>query len=120
MLPSGKNPVWDKSYALGLAVVKLVRLLQADREYVVSKQLLKSGTSIGANISEALQAQSRKDFVAKLSIAHKEANETDFWLRLIVDAGYVHEKETAASKSLLNQTIALLTAILKKTKQNIQ
>lgn len=120
MLPSGTNPVWDRSYALALKIVKLSQQLQSKHEYVIGKQLLKSGTSIGANISEALQAQSKNDFIAKLSIAHKEANETDFWLRLIVDAGLISHASVVSTKSLLDETIALLIAILKRSKQNLQ
>lgn len=113
-----KNPVQEKSYALALEIVRLCRMLQARREFVISKQVLRSGTSIGANITEALQAQSRKDFIAKLSIAHKESFETDYWLNLLFDTAYLDENERSSAKSLLKEVMALLTAILKKTKQN--
>ena len=112
------NPVQEKSFSLALAIVQICRALQEKREFIISKQVLRSGTSVGANIAEAPQAQSRKDFIAKLSIAHKEAFETDYWLRLLSDSKYLDEKELKISKCLLREVMALLTAILKKTKQN--
>jgi four helix bundle protein len=110
------NPVRDKSYLLGLEVMTLSSYLQKKREYVLSKQLLKSGTSVGANIAEALQAQSRPDFIAKLSISHKEASETEFWIRLLIDSGRLTKFQTARAAALLREVLALLTSILKTTK----
>ncbi len=112
------NPVQGKSYALALEIVRTSRLLQQKHEFVISKQLLRSGTSIGANIEEALQAQSRADFIAKVSISHKEAFETHFWLRLIVDSNLLPVEAIATANSLLTEVMALLTSILKKTKEN--
>ena len=90
------NVVQVKSYDFALKVVKLYRVITArEKEYVLSKQLLRSATSVGANIEEAIGGQSRKDFFAKLTIAYKEARETKYWLRLLSDAGYlkIEEKE---------------------------
>src|SRR5947207_1206794 len=82
-----KSPLLDKSFTFAVRVVKLCRHIQQEKkEYVLTKQLLKSGTSIGANIEEATQGQSRRDFISKLSIALKEAHETRFWLRLLLSA----------------------------------
>ena len=83
----------DKSYAFALRIVKLSRyLVEEKKEYVLSRQVLRSGTSIGANIEEAKQGQSRPDFVHKLSIANKEAFETNYWLRLLRDSDLLSEK----------------------------
>lgn len=107
----------DKSFDFAVRVVNLCRLLQQERhEYVLSKQLLRSGTSIGANVAEAQQPQSDADFIAKLSISLKETTETKYWLRLLAATGYLSEKE---SESILSDCIELekiLTAIIKTMK----
>ena len=78
------NVIESKSFSFAVRIVKLCRNLQSDnKEFVLSKQLLRSGTSIGANVAESQQAQSRADFISKLSIALKEAVETNYWLRLL-------------------------------------
>lgn len=88
-----KNVLKDKSYALALRITNVFKYLSGSkREFVLSKQLLRSGTSIGANIAEGNQAQSRADFVSKLSIALKESVETEYWLNLLKDAEYLTEK----------------------------
>ncbi len=90
MLPKGsENPIREKSYQFALAVIKLYRRVQEQREYVISKQLLRSGTSIGANVEEAIAAESRRDFVHKMALASKEARETVYWLRLLSDSDLV-------------------------------
>jgi four helix bundle protein len=82
-----------KAYAFALEVVKIYKLLSNERkEYVLSKQLLRSGTSIGANINEAISGQSKRDFVHKLNIALKEARETNYWLNLLKDGEYISSK----------------------------
>jgi len=78
-----KNLILDKSFDFALSIIELYKLMTAQKEYVMSKQLLRSGTSIGANIQEATAAISRKDFVFKMSISSKEARETKYWLQLI-------------------------------------
>ena len=86
-----ENPVVDTSYAFALHIVSLYRLLSGEkRECVLSKQLLRSGTSIGANVNEAQAAQSRADFIGKMAIASKEARETRYWLRLLADSRYIN------------------------------
>ncbi len=100
------NVVQTKSYAFALRIVKLYQyLVKEKQEYVLSKQLVKSGTSIGANVEEAIGGQSQKDFQAKLSISYKEARETHYWLRLMQDSGYLNPTE---SKSLLEDCSELL------------
>ncbi|MBK7393964.1 MAG: four helix bundle protein [Chloracidobacterium sp.] len=107
----------EKSYSFALRVVKLCRHLSEEkREYVLSKQVLRSGTSIGANVAEANQAQSKADFVHKLSIAHKESFETEYWLNLLRDSEYI---TNAQASSLINdccQLQKLLTASIKTAK----
>ena len=78
-----ENIIMDKSFEFALSIISLYKKLQSENEYVISKQLLRSGTSIGANIAEAQAAQSTKDFIHKLSIASKEARETRYWLELL-------------------------------------
>lgn len=81
------NIIKEKSFAFALDIITLFQKLRLEREYIISKQLLKSGTSIGANIEEALAGQSKKDFIAKMAIASKEARETSYWLRLLAKSG---------------------------------
>lgn len=110
--------VEQKSFHFAVRIVKLYHYLTETRkEYILSKQLMRSGTSIGANIAEAEQAQSRADFVAKLSIALKEASETNYWLRLLKATGYIQETEF---QSIYNDCLELgkmLTAIIKSSKE---
>ena len=84
----------------------------------MSKQILRCGTSIGANVREGLYAQSRKDFISKLNIALKEAGETDYWLDVIHSAGYLTDDEYDSLKGDNDELLKLLTAIIKKTKEN--
>jgi four helix bundle protein len=84
------NIIQEKSYAFSLRIIKLYKyLLSEKREYILSKQLLRSGTSIGANVEEALGGHSKSDFSAKMIIAYKEARETRYWLNLLVDGEYI-------------------------------
>jgi four helix bundle protein len=81
------NIIIDKSFKFSLNIISLYKKLVAENEYVISKQILKSGTSIGANVEEAQGGQSKKDFISKISIAYKEARETKYWLRLLKEGG---------------------------------
>lgn len=88
------NLVRDKSYAFAVRIVNLYKhLSQNKKEFVLSKQILRSGTSVGANIEEAIGAQSKRDFITKLSIAYKEIRETSYWLRLLRDTNFLAQKE---------------------------
>ena len=88
------NAIQEKSFFFAVRTVKLCRYIQAEhKEYILTKQLMKCGTSIGANVSEAQQAQSRPDFVSKRNIALKEAYETNYWLRLLYATELLTEKE---------------------------
>ena len=89
-----KNIVKDKSFQFSLEIIKLYQyLIKTKSEYILSKQVLRSGTSIGANIEEGLVAQSKKEFIAKLNISLKEAHETHYWLRLLKESGYINKDD---------------------------
>src|ERR1700752_3287174 len=113
------NPVKTKSYAVVLKIVAVVRELQKQREFVLSNQLLRAGTSVGANIEEATAAQSRRDFAAKMAIASKEARESDYWLRLLSDSRTLPREQAAALRSNCLELIRLLTAIVKTSQTPI-
>ena len=103
------NVIQERSYAFAIRIVKLSKYLRdVKNEYVLSKQLLRSGTSIGANIEEAIGGQSEKDFFAKLTISYKGARETHYWIRLLTDTDYLSKEE---SISLLRDTDELLKII---------
>lgn len=101
-----ENVIQSKSYAFALRIVKLYKyLVEEKKEYTLSKQLVRSGTSIGANVEEGVGAFSKNDFRYKLSIAYKEARETKYWIRLLKDSGFL---ETTLGDSLLNEVEELL------------
>ena len=108
------NIIVDKSFSFAVRIVNLYKYLtQEQREFILSKQLIRSGTSIGANISEAQRGQSKADFVAKMSIALKEANETDYWLKLLFKTDYLNETQYNSMHADINELLGLLTAICK-------
>ena len=112
------NVIQNKSYAFAIRIVKVYQYLcENKKEYVLSKQLLRCGTSIGANVEEAIGGQSKKDFFAKLTIAYKEARETHYWIRLLTDTSYLNKNE---SKSLLHDAEEILKIIgsIQKTIRN--
>nr|AAU82344.1 conserved hypothetical protein [uncultured archaeon GZfos17A3] len=115
------NVVLEKSYALALRMVKLYKYLKDEKkEFVLSKQILRSGTSIGANIEEAMGAQSEKDFLSKISIAYKEARETKYWLKLLNDSEYLEEKQAQSLFQDIEEMLKLLGSIQKTMKQKIR
>jgi four helix bundle protein len=108
------GPLAEKSYALSVAIVLWCKALQeTKREYILTKQLIRSTTSVGANIEEASQAQSRADFIAKLSISLKEAHETRYWLRLLRDTHYCSPQAVNPHIQSIHEIIKLLVASLK-------
>lgn len=110
--------VSEKAFAFAVRVVKLCQHLQNEKhEYVLSKQLIRSGTSIGANISEAQQGQSKADFVSKMSISLKETAETKYWLRLLHATEYLTEKEYLSLNGDCVEIEKMLTRIIKSSKQ---
>ena len=111
------NILKNKSYAFALRVVKLSRYLTVDvREYVLSKQVLRSGTSIGANVEEAFQAESKLDFIHKLAIANKEAFETHYWLRLLRDSTLLTRTQAESMLSECDELQRMLIAAIKTSK----
>ena len=108
-----KNVILEKSYTFSLKIIKLYFVIREEhKEYEISKQLLKSGTSIGANAEEAVGGFSKKAFIAKLQISYKEARETKYWLRLLRDSGVI-PKEVAIPLIIdIDELIRILTAIL--------
>ena len=111
------NAIEQKSFFFAVRITKLCRLLQEDKkEYILSKQLLRSGTSIGANIAESQQAQSRADFTSRLSIALKEAVETNYWLRLLHASDYLSDAEFSSIIIDCKELERLLTAIIKTSR----
>jgi four helix bundle protein len=107
-----KNVVKEKSYAFALKVVHLSQELDNDKQFVLSRQILKSGTSIGANIEEAIGGQSKKDFRAKLFIAYKEARETHYWLRLLRDSETISKRKAQKLIQDIHEIKRILGAIL--------
>ena len=106
-----KSIVKQKSYDFALRIIKLCTQLRKSKHFEISSQLLRSGTSIGANVEEALAGQSRKDFFAKMCIASKEARETNYWLRLIKDAAIFDKQQS-------QELIEILTSIVKTGSDN--
>lgn len=112
------SPLKNKSYAFAIRIVKLSQYLQAEkREFVLSKQILRSGTSIGALIREAEFGQSRADFISKMSISLKEANETEYWLNLLKDTDYIEQNLFESLQSDCSELIAMPAATVKTSKQ---
>lgn len=110
-----------KSYAFALRIIKAYKFLSSEqREFVLSKQLLRSGTAIGALIREAEHAESKADFVHKMSISLKEANETEYWLMLLHDSEYFDEISFQSIISDCQELIKMLISIIKSSKRNIK
>jgi len=116
-----ENVLKDKSYAFAIRIVKLAQFLQNEKkEFVLSKQILKSGTSIGALIREAEFGQSKADFISKMSISLKEANETDYWLCILHDTGYIETKLFQSMQTDCKELIAMLVSSIKTSKLKVK
>lgn len=114
------NPLKEKSYIFALRIIKVYKFVISEhKEFVLSKQLLRSGTSIGANVAEANQAQSKADFVSKLSIALKETVETEYWLSLLRDSEYLTVIQSESLINDCNELKAILIASIKSSKRRI-
>ena len=110
----GYNAISEKSFEFSVRIVNLAKYLRHDqKEYTLSKQILRCGTSIGANVAEAQRGQSTADFAAKMTIALKEANETQYWLRLLYRTEYISEKQYKSMENDLEEILCLLTTICK-------
>lgn len=118
-----KAGIHELSYDFGCRITRLFQYLTEDaeyKEYVQSKQIYRSGTSIGANIRESKHAQSDADFLSKMSIAYKEADETDYWLNLLHDNGYINESQYESLKKDMDRILKLLTSIVKTMNQKVK
>ena len=115
-----QNIIKTKSFLFAIRMIKLSQYLNLEKkEFVLAKQIIRSGTSIGALVREAEQAESSKDFVHKLQIALKEANETDYWLDLLIESNLIEQKLYDSIKLDCNEILKLLTAIIKTTKNKL-
>ncbi|MBT0608229.1 four helix bundle protein [Aequorivita echinoideorum] len=112
-----ENIIATKSYQFAIKIVKLTKSLVEKKEYVLSKQILRSGTSIGANVEEAIGGISKKDFRAKMSIAYKEARETHYWLRLLKDTEYIAVEEFEVLNTELTSILKILFKIIDSSKE---
>ena len=118
-LQHNDSPLTQKSYFFGIRVVKMVKYIQCSpKEYGMINQMFRSGTAIGALVSEATYAQSAADFINKLSIALKECNETLYWLNILKDTEYINEKEYDSMSTDCEELLALLISSIKTTKNN--
>jgi len=116
-----KNLIVAKSYSFALQVIELYKFLSSEKkEYVLSKQLLRSGTSIGANVNEAQAAISKKDFIAKIGIASKEARESKYWLMLLRDSNYIdpNKQKVQSLFAEIESIIKITTSIVKSGQEN--
>lgn len=115
-----KGPANSKSFAFAVRIVKMAKYLQEEkREYVLSKQILRSGTAIGALIREAEHGESKKDFIHKMSIALKEANETLYWLELLHETEYISSESFNSMHTDSEELLKLLISIVKTSKQRL-
>lgn len=115
-----KDGIKDKSFAFAIRAIKLYKILVTEkREYVLSKQLLKSGTAIGALVKEGEHAQSKKDFLNKMNVALKEANETEYWLLLLKETEYIGGREFDSIHKDCDELVRMLVSIVKTTKTSL-
>ena len=105
----------ERTFDFALQIIELYKFLNTKNEYILSKQLLRSATSVGANVEEAQAAQSRKDFISKMSIASKEARESKYWIRLLDKSNYLNGFN---NKEYINNEVNIITKIVKTTTQN--
>ena len=114
-----ENLILQKSKAFALRIIKLSQYLNDEKkEYVLSRQVLKSGTSIGANVKEAVRAQSTADFLSKMQIALKEASETEYWLELLTESEYITGNAADSVLQDCREQIRIITSIVRTTKEN--
>jgi four helix bundle protein len=113
------NIVQQKTFAFSVRIVKLYKyIVEEKREFVLSKQLLRCGTSIGANVEEAIGGLSKADFIARLSIAYKEARETVYWIKLMQATDYLNEQEASSILLDAEEILKIIGSIIKTSKQN--
>jgi four helix bundle protein len=117
-IENSENPIVDLSFNFGVRIVKFYKYLTTKNVYVLSKQILRCGTSIGANVHESIHAQSKADFISKMNIALKEADETDYWLRLLWKSDVIEDEEYESLSKDVKQIIGTLVKIIKNTKSS--
>lgn len=118
---SNEGILYKKSFDFAVRIVRLYKyLIENKKEYVLSKQLLRSGTSVGANIKEARGAQSKKDFIMKLHIALKEAGETEYWIELLLATNYLDDEKAKSMLTDVREIIKILTSAIMTTKERIK
>ena len=114
-----RNVVQEKSYAFAVRIVRMYQHLSSEkRAFVLSKLVLRSGTSVGANVEEAIGGLSKKDFAARMGIAYKEARETSYWLRLLNDSGYIDDAAFASMHKDCEELLKLLYTIVQSAKRD--
>lgn len=113
------NIIQEKSFAFALEIINTCKGLNNQREFVIANQLLKSGTSVGANVEEAIGGQSKKDFVAKLSIAYKEAKESHYWLRLLKESNNLEANKATSLIDMAEELKKILAKIIQTSQQSI-
>ncbi len=112
-----QNLIVDKSFGYALSLIELYKfLINEKKEYVLSKQVLMSGTSVGANVREASVSQSKKEFIAKMNISLKEIHETEYWLQLLLKSKYINEAQALQKET--DELIRILTSIIKTSNEN--
>lgn len=114
----GKNVIREKSYEFAKETVRISKILRSEKEFVLSNQFLRCGTSVAANVREGVSAQSTKDFISKLEISLKEARESEFWIELMQDTGILDSSSLKFAGSLCDEVISLLVCIIVTTKRN--
>jgi len=121
MTSSKQNIIKEKSFAFAIKVIKMYNFLKENKkEFILSKQLMRSGTSIGAMVREAINAETSKDFIHKLSIAQKECDETCYWLELLKEVNYISEKEFISIYNDAIELLKIIRAIIIKSKQKLE
>jgi len=115
---SENNIILEKSFEFSLEIIKLYKILKDNKEYIISKQILRSGTSIGANVNESISAQTKKDFITKMSLASKEARETKYWL-LLLQKSQLIKFDYNIYIDKIEEIIKILTAIVKTSQQKL-
>jgi len=114
------NIVYEKAFKFAIQIVDLYKYLSKEKnEYILSKQLLRAGTSIGANIKEGIEGQSTRDFLSKMSIALKEASETEYWLELLISTNYIEKEPYKGILEDCKELNRILTAIIRTTKNKL-
>jgi four helix bundle protein len=115
-----ENILLEKSYAFAIRIINLYKFLNDEKkDYIISKQIFRSGTSIGANAEEAVGGQSGKDFIAKLAIAYKEARETHYWLRLLRDTNFISPEQASSLLADCDELLKIIGSIIRTMKQRI-